>query len=98
MAGRTSEKDEGKEVTLDMMFQPIVVDFPARLDEYVITGQCSICGNNLTREFPEDFPKEWRWCCFCKLVAETMVEGDCLKGRCFERRVGKLGKLINLVG
>jgi len=63
------------------------------------TGEkCSICGNNLTKEFPSDFPKEWRWCCFCKLVAESVVRGDYLEARCFKSRVGKVRRLINLVG
>ncbi len=64
-----------------------------------ITGFCSICQNPLTKVFPADFPKEWRICCFCKMIADHIVEhGTYPEGRCFEKRVHKIVKLINLVG
>ncbi len=65
----------------------------------IITGFCSVCKSPLTKTFPDDFPKEWKICCFCKMIAEHIVEyGTRLEGHAFETRMPKIKKLINLVG
>ena len=38
---------------------------------------CSVCGEFLEDDkvFPKDFPDEWKFCCFCKIIAEKLVKG-----------------------
>jgi len=63
-----------------------------------ITGKCSICGTGLIHTFPSDFPDEWKFCCTCKRVAESMVNGDSYNGHWSSRREIRLKRVINLVG
>ena len=36
---------------------------------------CSVCGEFLEddKAFPEDFPDEWKFCCFCKIIAKKLI-------------------------
>jgi len=63
-----------------------------------ITGKCSICGTDLTHMFPSDFPDEWKFCCTCKMIAESMVNGNSYNGHWSRRQESRLKKVINLVG
>lgn len=38
-----------------------------------ITGFCVMCEQILTKDFPEDYPVGWKFCCFCKMVAEHLI-------------------------
>lgn len=106
MAGRTSQ--ESKEnikrgieihVTHERHFSEMEQNPNPQRYVLFITGFCSICKSPLSKAFPHDFPDEWKWCCFCKMIAEHIVEqGTRLEGHCFETRMPKLKKLINLVG
>ncbi len=90
---------------------PIVENFPARLDEHAIergylrdyppgyTGRCSICELLLTEKFPEDFPTEWRICCFCLRIAKVFTQKHEVTFHGWgESKINKIKKLINLVG
>ncbi len=63
-----------------------------------ITGFCAVCKQILNKEFPKDYPLEWKICCFCKKVAEWIVKGEFLEARVFKIREKKIRKLITLVG
>jgi len=74
-------------------------DYYPRIGRYGgITGKCSICGTGLIHTFPSDFPDEWKFCCTCKRVAESMVNGDSYNGHWSSRREIRLKRVINLVG
>ena len=102
MAGRTRKKSE--------ILEPIFKEFPTRLDEHVrecgyvripkIVGFCSICEKPLTKKFPYGFPKEWRWCCFCKIIGEWVIRGEKIEttSSSFKKQTDKVAKLVNLVG
>lgn len=95
MARRTSDKSKKiKEIELRVHRGPL------QLKPITIVGFCSICGNPLTKEFPAGFPEEWRWCCFCKLIAEWVIEDNLseIAGYAFQKRISKIRKLITLVG
>ena len=37
--------------------------------------RCAVCNSVLhSGNFPDDFPKEWMWCCSCLTVGEMLVE------------------------
>lgn len=38
-----------------------------------VSGECVICGMNHSRAFPDDFPEEWKMCCFCLNFAKTIA-------------------------
>jgi len=69
------------------------------LGEIIITGKCAICHGFLHNDFPEDFPKDWKFCCQCKIIAESLVN-DCSVGdyRAFKDSAQKIWDRITLVG
>ena len=72
MGRRTSKKDE-KIRKLLTNTQRLVESFD-RLD-IEIRGYCAICWDPLTRDFPDDFPEEFRFCCLCKYIATQLAHG-----------------------
>ena len=38
-----------------------------------ITGYCSICLTNLTKDYPEDYPEEYKFCCSCQAWAKVIL-------------------------
>ena len=48
-----------------------------------ITGFCVMCKQILTKEFPEDYPMEWKFCCGCKALADHLILAQCSKGLIF---------------
>ncbi|KKN36736.1 hypothetical protein LCGC14_0770420 [marine sediment metagenome] len=63
------------------------------------TGRCSICKLLLTEKFPEDFPTEWRICCFCLRIAKVFTQKHEVTFHGWgELKINKIKKLINLVG
>lgn len=60
----------------------------------VFTGKCAVCGNNLTNEFPEDYPNEWKFCCGCKDAAEELGKGTTARSQLYK----VVYKKITLVG
>ena len=62
------------------------------------TGRCSICELLLTTKYTEDFPTEWKICCFCLKIAKVCTEHEITFYNWETSRVQKIKKLINLVG
>ncbi len=62
------------------------------------TGRCSICEILLTTKYPEDFPIEWKICCFCHRIAKLFIEHKATSRNWETPRANKIKKLINLVG
>ena len=62
-----------------------------------LTGHCAICYSHLIKEFPEDYPNEWKFCCSCKSVADDIVKekyiGFLVRGKSI-----RIQKKITLVG
>lgn len=51
-----------------------IVEYPFKKKEFG-KDRCDICGYVLNDDsFPDDFPKEWMFCCYCKIIAEAIVE------------------------
>lgn len=65
MVGRTSKKN--KEIR--------AAEKSFRKHGIKIEGYCSICGIPLSREFPDDFPEDYRFCCMCKFIAKDIAHG-----------------------
>jgi len=62
-------------------------------------GYCAICNHVLHGGFPEDFPKEWKFCCQCKIIAESLVNDCSVEDyRAFKDSARKIYKKITLVG
>ena len=59
-------------------------------------GRCVICGFPLVRKFPEDFPKDWKFCCNCHMIAEEMAMGE-ISGLWSCHRVREIYNKITLV-
>lgn len=40
--------------------------------------KCAICEEHMHNSsiFPDDFPKDWRWCCSCLAIGKMLVERD----------------------
>lgn len=38
--------------------------------------ECVICGSQHSEDFPEDFPDEWKMCCYCLNFAGLLIQGD----------------------
>ncbi len=63
-----------------------------------VTGKCAICYSHLTREYPMDYPDEWKFCCVCKAIADEIVKEN-LKGFIqFRDQADRVKKKITLVG
>ena len=60
-------------------------------------GKCTICGFPLVRVFPEDFPKEWKFCCNCHYIAKMLTTGSVDEKIWGVFRVKKIKRKINLV-
>ncbi len=64
-----------------------------------ITGQCSMCEQILHKEFPDDFPNEWKFCCFCKMVADYLIKIQAHKNLILlSYKFQKILKKITVVG
>lgn len=37
------------------------------------TGECAICRMFLTKDYPEDYPEEWKFCCSCHAWAKAII-------------------------
>ena len=64
------------------------------------TGEkCVICKFPLTKEFPEDFPDEFKFCCTCKEIAWAVIRGTLdVEQRWLYKRVEKIEKIITVMG
>lgn len=63
-------------VAIHEAMNPIVEDYPPFNGisfKMRITGYCSICGEKLSRDFPEDYPNQYKFCCCCLGWAKTIV-------------------------
>ena len=63
-----------------------------------ITGFCVMCKQILTKEFPEDYPMEWKFCCFCKALADHLILAQCSKGLILSPHSQGILDKITLVG
>ena len=41
-----------------------------------IKGYCSICWDPLTKDFPDDFPDRFKFCCMCRYIAKQIAYGE----------------------
>ena len=39
------------------------------------TGFCAVCGMMLNYDYPEDYPDEWKFCCYCQPRAIKLIDG-----------------------
>jgi len=45
------------------------------MHEEELTGElCCVCSLKLTVPFPEDYPKDWMFCCICIQIAELFIK------------------------
>ncbi len=63
-----------------------------------IRGFCVMCKQILTKEFPEDYPLEWKFCCFCKALADHLILAQCSKGLILAPHSQGILDKITLVG
>ena len=53
----------------------------------------------MIREFPKDFPDEFKMCCWCHMVAGWLIEGNTdLETNWYRFRASKIKKLITVFG
>jgi len=65
-----------KGIIKDLRFFRVGECNPITYQPSTMTGYCAICGFRLTRNFPEDFPKKWKFCCACFELAKKIVYSD----------------------
>lgn len=59
-----------------------VIDFENYYPTLIkLTGHCAICYSHLIKEFPEDYPNEWKFCCSCldwanRLIGENFISKE----------------------
>jgi len=61
---------------------------------FPVTGKCAVCGFSLVYKFPDDYPDDWKFCCFCQPLVEKLID-DTLKPTTPELK--KLYGIITLV-
>ena len=69
-----------------------------RVNVVEITGECSICKQILTKNFPDDYPDEWKFCCRCKRIAEYLIKTQAHKNIILTYGFRKILNKITLVG
>lgn len=50
-------------------------DFNCSCHVFPTNGNCAVCGFFLTYKYPEDYPDEWKFCCYCLPKAKTLIDG-----------------------
>lgn len=76
-------------------YATIIWEYPL---EKVKTGECAVCRSDLDKDFPRDFPDEWKFCCRCKIIAEMLVNGITIKTFLLYRDIARIiKKKITLV-
>ena len=89
---------------LGELLTPIVEDYPREFEQprcycgcsMVITGHCCVCNHQLTEEFPDDYPKDWMFCCNCLGLAKLIAKGYFLEPSWTDRSIGKIRNKITL--
>lgn len=55
------------------------------------SGNCAVCGFQLSYKYPDDYPDEWKFCCFCQPMAKKLIDGT------VEPTTDKLKKLYDKI-
>lgn len=71
----------------------------------IILGKtCIMCGYKLTQSFPEGFPDDWKFCCYCNSYAHNIaggrrgvIEGFFRKGNVGDFMIIKLAELLDKI-
>lgn len=75
MGRRTNQENEKVDFVARGTYKPAV---PHCLNlhrfEEKITGSCAVCKMPLTKDFPADFPSEFKFCCYCLKWAKAVVK------------------------
>lgn len=62
-----------------------------------VLDSCVICDYQLTKQFPKDYPDEWKFCCICKNLADDMAHGVVLADVWKKEIIDRIRKRITLV-
>ena len=74
MGGNSIEdiREAMRDMINDSLRFPDMVMFSAKRTE---NANCAICNMMLNYDYPEDYPDEWKFCCYCQPRAIKLIDG-----------------------